>query len=155
LDDLCRRGLGVADAFLSGDLGSDAGFASAGAALGAIRQENDLLSQQISAGKLKMNPDAANKSAAVYEDEAYEVDRLAKQADGLKRVEGLGAYNSAQQLATKFGMKAANGSTGAADLLGKLRDELIRRADLFRQAAKDYVATDEQIGQDLQRGNQA
>ncbi|QIZ34847.1 hypothetical protein [Saccharopolyspora sp. ASAGF58] len=73
----------------------------------------------------------------------------------MARVEGLGNYPSAQELAAKFAQKATNGSNGAADLLGQLRDELIRKADLFRQAAKDYVATDEQIGEDLQRGSQA
>ncbi|QIZ36670.1 hypothetical protein [Saccharopolyspora sp. ASAGF58] len=145
----------MADAYLSGDLSGAVGFAGAGAALGAIQQQNDQLAQQVSAGKLKMNPDAANKAAEAYEDEAYEVDRLAKQALALGRVEGLGAYRSAQELASKFGRKATNGSTGAADLLGKLRDELLRKADLFRQAAKDYVATDEQISQDLQKGSQA
>ncbi|MGI8311193.1 hypothetical protein [Saccharopolyspora hattusasensis] len=144
----------MADAYLSGDLGSADGFAGAGAALGAIAQQNDQMSQQVSAGKLKMNPDAANKAAEVYEREADEVERLAMKADGLSRVEGLGEYRSAQELATKFGQKAKNGTTGAADLLRKLADELRRKADLFRQAAKDYVATDEQIGQDLQRGSQ-
>ncbi|WP_346074442.1 hypothetical protein, partial [Saccharopolyspora thermophila] len=108
-----------------------------------------------SAGRLKMNPDAANKAADVYERKAEEVDDLAQAALKLVRVEGLGAYGSAQELAAKFGRKATNGSTGAADLLGKLRDELIRKADLYRQAARDYVAADEQIGQDLQRGSQA
>ncbi|PKW15172.1 hypothetical protein [Saccharopolyspora spinosa] len=145
----------MADAYSPGDLGSAVGFAGAGAALGAIAQQNDQLAQQVSSGQLRMNPGAANKAADVYEDEAYEVDRLAKQALALARVEGLGAYRSAQELASKFGQKATNGSTGAADLLGKLRDELLRKADLFRQAAKDYVATDERIGQDLQRGSQA
>ncbi|MEU6268746.1 hypothetical protein [Saccharopolyspora shandongensis] len=145
----------MADAYLSGELGSAVGFASAGAALGAIAQQNDQLSQQVSSGQLKMNPDAANKAAEVYELKAQEVDDLAQKADGLKRVEGLGEYTSGQELATKFGMKAANGATGAADLLGKLRDELMKKADLFRQAARDYVATDEQIGEDLQRGSQA
>ncbi|MEV0055782.1 hypothetical protein AB0H34_35450 [Saccharopolyspora shandongensis] len=145
----------MADAYLSGELGSAVGFAGAGAALGAIAQQNDQLSQQVSSGQLKMNPDAANKAAEVYERKADEVERLALRADRLSRVEGLGDYRSGQELATKFGQKASNGSTGAADLLRKLTDELRRKADLFRQAAKDYVATDEQIGQDLQRGNQA
>ncbi|WP_346074374.1 hypothetical protein, partial [Saccharopolyspora thermophila] len=108
-----------------------------------------------SAGRLKMNPDAANKAADVYERKAHDVNSLARAAARLGRVEGLGEYVSSQQLAAKFGQKASNGSSGAADLLTKLRDELIRKADLFRQAARDYVAADEQISQDLQRGSQA
>ncbi|MEU5853385.1 hypothetical protein [Saccharopolyspora shandongensis] len=145
----------MADAYLSGELGSAVGFAGAGAALGAIAQQNDQMSQQVSSGQLKMNPDAANKAAEVYKSKADEVDRLVQKADALARVEGLGEYGSAQQLAGKFGQKARNGSTGAADLLANLRNELNRKADLFRQAAKDYVATDEQIGEDLKRGSQA
>ncbi|MEV5535522.1 hypothetical protein AB0L13_01590 [Saccharopolyspora shandongensis] len=144
----------MADAYLSGELGSAVGFAGAGAALGAIAQQNDQMAQQVSAGKLKMNPDAANKAADVYERKAEEVDDLAQAAAKLGRIEGLGEYHSAQELAAKFGQKAV-GANGSADLLGKLRDELIRKADLFRQSAKDYVATDEQIGEDLQRGSQA
>ncbi|QIZ36288.1 hypothetical protein FDZ84_18415 [Saccharopolyspora sp. ASAGF58] len=142
----------MAESFLSGDLA--AGFAGAGAQLGAIRQQNDHLTQQLSEGKLRMNPDSANKAAAVYEREAEEVDRLAKKAFQLERVEGLGEYRSAQELAIKFGQKATNGVNGAAELLGQLRDELLRKADLFREAARDYVASDEQIAQDLRRGNQ-
>ncbi|MER5389820.1 hypothetical protein [Saccharopolyspora sp. NPDC002686] len=154
----------MADAQMSGDLGAiggaamgaAVGFAGAGAKLDAIKGENDKLGQQISSGQLKMNPEAANKAADVYERKAQDVDDLAQAAVKLNRVEGFGEYDSAQQLAGKFNLKATNGeSTGAADLLGKLRDELIRKADLFREAAKDYVATDDQISEDLQRGSQA
>ncbi|MER7010374.1 hypothetical protein ABT324_02950 [Saccharopolyspora sp. NPDC000359] len=152
----------MADAQMSGDLGVGAGavgsalgFVGAGAALGAIRQENDQLGQQISSGQLKMNPDAANKAAQVYEKKADEVERLSLRASRLGRVQGLGDYSSAQELAGKFAQKASNGTNGAADLLKQLSDELRRKADLFRTAAKDYVTTDEQIGEDMQRGSQA
>ncbi|MER6987812.1 hypothetical protein ABT337_03950 [Saccharopolyspora hirsuta] len=149
----------MADAQMSGDLGMGAGaalgFVGAGVALGAIKQENDKLGQQISSGQLKLNPDAANKAAQVYENKADQVDRLIQKAADLTRLGGLGDYSSAQELTGKFVMKAQNGSTGAFDLLTGLREELQRKADLFRQAARDYVATDEQISQDLQRGSQA
>jgi hypothetical protein len=130
-----------------------AGFAGAGAALAAVSAQNDGLQQQISSGQLKMNPDSANKAAAVYEEKAAVVDDLVFQVDELQLVGGLGEYPSSQQLAQKFGQKARNGSTGAADLLGLLADELRRKADLFREAAKDYAATDEQNAQDMQRGS--
>ncbi|MGW1682763.1 hypothetical protein [Saccharopolyspora sp. NPDC002376] len=150
----------MADAQMSGDLGgaiggAAMGFAGAGARLDAIKGENDKLGQQISSGQLKMNPEAANKAADVYERKAQEIQKLSRQANDLQKVEGFGEYNSAQELAGKFGQKAFNGETGAADLLTKLSEELIRKADLFREAAKDYVATDEQIGEDMQRGSQA
>ncbi|WP_223840148.1 hypothetical protein [Saccharopolyspora pogona] len=50
-----------------------------------------------------MNPDAAAQAAQAYEREADEVDRLVQKADALARVEGLGEYGSAQQLAAGGG----------------------------------------------------
>lgn len=136
-----------------GEIGAvGSGFAGAGQALHSAKQGNDQLQQQIESGQLTIDPDAAEKAAKVYEDKADKVSRLAERAVGLNRVDGLGDYSSGQQLAKKFGLKAQNGSTGAADLLGELRDELRRKAGLFRQAAKDYKATDEQVSQDLGKG---
>ncbi|SFE19648.1 hypothetical protein SAMN04487819_10961 [Actinopolyspora alba] len=131
-----------------------AGFTGASAALGVIREENSWIQQQISAGQLTMEPQAADSAAAVYEREALEADRLADSATRLQQVPGLGDYLSGQQLANKFWQKAANGSTGAADLLGQFADELRRKAELFRQAKQHYIATDEQISRDLNRGMQ-
>lgn len=138
-----------------GEIGAvGSGFAGAGQALHSAKQGNDQLQQQIESGQLTIDPDAAEKAAKVYEDKADRVDDLGRSANRLNRVEGLGEYRSGQELAKKFEMKAKNGSTGASDLLTALRDELYRKADLFREAAKDYVATDEQIGQDAQRSLQ-
>ncbi|MBA8823586.1 hypothetical protein FHX42_000915 [Saccharopolyspora lacisalsi] len=129
-----------------------AGFTGASAALGAIRTENQRFQQQISAGQLSMDPESAEDAAKVYEEEAGEVDDLVETAGRLQQVPGLGDYPSGQQLAAKFGQKARNGSTGAADLLGQLADEMRRKADLFRQAVKNYHVTDEQTAQDFKRG---
>ncbi|PRW62146.1 hypothetical protein [Actinopolyspora mortivallis] len=134
--------------------GQDSGFSEASAALGAIREENTWIRQQIDAGGLSMKPDAADKAAAVYEEKADKVDKLIRTATGLQQVPGLGDYPSGRQLAAKFGQKASNGSTGAADLLRQFRDELRRKAELFRQAKKNYQATDEQISTDLGKGVQ-
>ncbi|ASU79313.1 hypothetical protein CDG81_14580 [Actinopolyspora erythraea] len=131
-----------------------AGFAGASAALGVIREENSWIQQRISAGQLAMEPQAADSAAAVYEREASEADQLADSAIRLQQVPGLGDYLSGQQLANKFGQKASNGSTGAADLLRQFADELRRKAALFREAKQRYVATDEQISGDLKRGVQ-
>ncbi len=128
------------------------GFGEASAALGAIRAENQRFQQQISAGQLSMDPSSAEDTATVYEEEAAEVENLMAKAFRLQQVPGLGDYPSGQQLATKFGQKARNGSTGAADLLRQLADEMRRKADLFRQAAKNYRVTDEQVAQDFKRG---
>ncbi|WP_146134716.1 hypothetical protein [Actinopolyspora mortivallis] len=134
--------------------GQDSGFSEASAALGAIREENTWIRQQIDAGGLSMKPDAADQAAKVYEEKARKVDALIDAAERLQQVPGLGDYPSGRQLAEKFGQKAKNGSTGAADLLGQFADELRRKAGLFQEAKKKYQATDEQISGDLGRGIQ-
>ncbi|MDR7300570.1 hypothetical protein [Haloactinomyces albus] len=132
----------------------ESGFMQASSAMGSIAAENAWLQEQISAGHLKMDSDAAEAGAKVYEDKAFKVEELARQANQLQQVSGLGDYASGVQLARKFGLKASNGQTGAADLLSQCADELRRKADLYRQAVKDYRATDDQISQGLQRGVQ-
>ncbi|NHD18950.1 MULTISPECIES: hypothetical protein [unclassified Actinopolyspora] len=132
----------------------EAGFAGASAALGSIQAENSWIQQQIDGGGLSMEPSAADEAAKVYEREADEVEKLITKADGLQQVPGLGDYPSGRQLAAKFGQKARNGTNGAADLLGQLRDELRRKADLFRQAKQKYQATDDQVAQDVRRSAQ-
>ncbi|WP_157062923.1 hypothetical protein [Actinopolyspora mortivallis] len=101
-----------------------------------------------------MRPDAADHAAAVYEEKAEKVDLLAKDANQLQQVPGLGDYPSGRQLAAKFGNKAGNGSTGAADLLRQFADELRSKAALFREAKKNYQTTDDQVSSDLDRGLQ-
>ncbi|WP_146134710.1 hypothetical protein [Actinopolyspora mortivallis] len=130
------------------------GFAEADAELSAIREENSWIQRQISNGGLGMEPQAADKATAVYEREAKRAESLSRQADGLQQVSGLGDYPSGKQLAAKFGQKARNGSTGAANLLKQFADELHRKADLFQQAKKNYQATDDQIAEDLRRSAQ-
>ncbi|WP_130467821.1 hypothetical protein [Actinopolyspora alba] len=131
-----------------------AGFVGASSALQSIRDENSWIQQQISGGGLSMEPQAADEAAKVYRREAEEADNLARKAGNLQQVPGLGAYTSGQQLAAKFGNKAQNGSSGAADLLGQFAEELRRKASLFEQAKENYQATDEQISGDLRRGAQ-
>ncbi|NHD17607.1 MULTISPECIES: hypothetical protein [unclassified Actinopolyspora] len=134
--------------------GAASGFAEASAALGEISKENSWIEQQIAGGGLSMEPAAADSAAKVYEEKAEKVRSLIDSAVALQQVKGLGDYPSGRQLANKFSQKATNGSTGAADLLRQFRDELLRKADLFRQAKEKYVATDEQISSDLNRGSQ-
>lgn len=130
------------------------GFQQAAGDLQGIRQGNDQMQQQIAGGQLRMHPDAANKAAKAYKKAADRVEHLASRAGHLQSLSGLGEYPSAQQLTKKFALKAANGSTGAADLLGQLRDELRRKAGLFEQAAQSYAAQEEQISGDLKKGVQ-
>lgn len=128
------------------------GFQQAAGDLQGIRQGNDQMQQQIAGGQLRMHPDAANKAAKAYKKAADRVDHLAHRADRLQLLRGLGEYPSAQQLTRKFQLKAGNGSTGAADLLGQYRDELKRKAALFEQAAEAYRKQEEQISGDLKKG---
>lgn len=130
------------------------GFQQAAGDLQGIRQGNDQMQQQISGGQLRMQPDAANRAAAAYKKAAKQVAHLADRAGRLQQLPGLGDYPSARQLSQKFSAKASNGSTGAADLLGQLRDELTRKAKLFEQAAQAYAAQEEQISGDLKKGVQ-
>jgi uncharacterized protein YukE len=134
---------------MSGNL--DDGFKSAEDSLNAITAQNNQLQQQISSGQLIMNPDAATNAAKAYDNAARTIERLVAAGDQLGHVTGLGSYTSGQQLATKFTHKAANGTSGAVDLLKQLSQELKRKADLFRQACQDYQTRDEQIAHDLGR----
>ncbi|WP_019853625.1 hypothetical protein [Actinopolyspora mortivallis] len=130
------------------------GFEDAGAELSAIRDENSWIQRQIADGGLSMEPDAADRASKVYEREAEQAEKLIRAAMQLQQVPGLGDYPSGRQLAAKFGNKAHNGSTGAADLLRQFANELRRKADLFQQAKKNYQATDDQVAEDLRRSAQ-
>ena len=131
---------------------SDGGFEQAAGDLQGIRQSNDQIQQNIASGQLRMNPEAAEKAAQAYEKAASRAQRLARRADRLQQLDGLGAYPSGKQLAEKFRLKASNGETGAADLMRKFSDELQRKADLFRQAARAYQEQEHQVSEDLKKG---
>ena len=130
---------------------SDGGFEQAAGDLQGIRQSNDQIQQNIASGQLRMNPEAAEKAAQAYEKASERASALVMRADQLTRLTGLGNYPSAQQLTEKFRNKAANGSTGAADLMSQYADELQRKADLFRKAAEAYRSQEEHISEGLNR----
>ncbi|WP_258347960.1 hypothetical protein [Saccharopolyspora gregorii] len=122
------------------------------AQLAGISAQNEQLRAQVASGRLTIDPEAAEKAAQAYERAQRRVQRLSRNTDLLLKVQGLGEYHSAVQLSRKFEAKADDGSSGAVALLGRLSDELKEKAELFRQAAKDYTATDDAIAQDLMRG---
>ena len=128
---------------------SDGGFQQAAGDLRGIRHGNDQIQQGIASGQLRMNPEAAEKAAQAYEEASTAAQRVARRASSMQKLGGLGSYRSAQQLTDKFNQKIANGSTGAADLIREYSDELQRKADLFRQAAKAYQDQEERISGDL------
>jgi hypothetical protein len=130
---------------------SDGGFQQAAGDLQGIRHGNDQIQQGIASGKLRMNPDSAEKAAQAYENASDKASDLVSRADDLTRLYGLGDYQSAQQLMDKFRKKASNGNTGASDLISQYSDELRRRADLFRKAAEAYRAQEEHISDHLNR----
>ncbi|GAB3286798.1 hypothetical protein [Parasphingorhabdus pacifica] len=134
------------------DIGS--GFAKAQGALAEASKQTSWINEQVSSGQLRMNPEAAEAAAKHCEDSADEVGRMARDYNQIDRVRGLGDYESSVSLTHHFEQKANQSGSGAVDLLRDLQTEMLNQADAFRNAAKDYRATDEQIADDLGRGSQ-
>ncbi|WP_243794040.1 hypothetical protein [Saccharopolyspora gloriosae] len=101
---------------------------------------------------LALDPEVAERAAQRVEDEIRELAKLARDADQLARVTGLGNYPDGRQLAQRFADKANHPQSGAVPLIKELQKILEEQAHAFRSAARDYRATDDQIAQDLQRG---
>jgi hypothetical protein len=132
----------------------DAGFAAAAEGLRAVRGKTEWINQQVSAGKLALDPEVAEKAAKHAEEEIRALAKLASDAYQISRVSGLGDYPDGQQLAQRFMDKANDPESGAFALIRMMQDELQKQADAFRAAARDYRAIDDQQAQDLQRGIQ-
>lgn len=134
--------------------GAEGGFAAAQEGLKAVSGQTQWINSQVGAGKLALNPEAAEAAAKRCEDEIRELARAMRDAEQITRVSGLGNYPDGQDLAQRFVDKASAPGTGAVDLVRQLQDELKNQAEAFRAAAKDYRATDEQNADDLRRGIQ-
>ncbi|WP_223840057.1 hypothetical protein [Saccharopolyspora pogona] len=130
------------------------GFQAAAEGLQAVRQQTQWVNQQVSGGKLALDPEVAEKAAKRCEEEIRELAKLVRNAQQISRVQGLGNYPDGQQLAKRFEDKANAPGAGAIELIRMMQKELQAQADAFRAAAKDYRSTDDQIAQDLQRGIQ-
>ncbi|MGP4019169.1 hypothetical protein [Saccharopolyspora sp. 5N708] len=131
---------------------TSAGFDAAREGLKAVSGQTQWMNQQVSAGKLALDPAVAENAAKRCEEEIRELARLMRDADQMTRLSGLGNYPDGADLTRRFIDKASASGSGAVDLIRQLQDELKKQADAFRAAAKDYRATDEQISDDLQRG---
>ena len=134
--------------------GAEGGFAAAKEGLKAVSGQTGWINSQVGAGKLALNPEAAEKAAKRCEEEIRQLRILQRQTDQMVRVQGLGNYPDGEQLAKRFSDKAGDSSAGAVALIRQLMEELQKQADAFRAAAKDYRATDEQNADDLRRGIQ-
>ncbi|MCA1225137.1 hypothetical protein [Saccharopolyspora sp. 6M] len=130
------------------------GFAAAKEGLKAIGAQTQSINQQVSAGKLALDPQVAEDAAKRVEEEIEALQQLLKKTQALSVVKGLGDYPDGQQLAQRFQDKATDSNSGAAELVRNLQEELQKQADAFRGAARDYRATDEQNADDLRRGMQ-
>ncbi|WP_258342894.1 hypothetical protein [Saccharopolyspora gregorii] len=128
------------------------GFAAAKEGLKAIGAQTQSINQQVSAGKLALDPQVAEDAAKRVEEEREALANLLRKAQSLSTVKGLGDYPDGQQLAKRFEDKATDSQAGAIQLIRDLQDELQKQADAFRAAARDYRATDEQNADDLRRG---
>jgi hypothetical protein len=135
-------------------MANEGGFAAAKAGLAAISGQTQWMNQQVSAGKLALDPEAADKAAKRCEEEIEALRGLLRNAQALAMVKGLGDYPDGQQLAKRFQDKASDPDAGVVKLIRDMQDELQKQADAFRGAAKDYRATDEQNADDLRRGIQ-
>ncbi|MER7010890.1 hypothetical protein ABT324_05625 [Saccharopolyspora sp. NPDC000359] len=135
-------------------MADDAGFAKAKAGLAAVSGQTQWISSQVGAGKLSLDPEVAERAAKRCDDEVEALQDLWRTAQALRTVKGLGDYPDGQQLAKRFQDKAADGDSGALKLIRDMQDELKKQAQAFRDAAKDYRATDEQNADDLRRGIQ-
>lgn len=133
---------------------AEGGFAAAKEGLKAVSGQTAWMNSQVSAGKLSLDPDAAEKAAQRCEDEVEEIRKLLRTANALSTVKGLGDYPDGQQLAKRFEDKATDPGAGMAQLLRDLQDELTKQAEAFRGAAKDYRTIDEQNADDIRRGMQ-
>ncbi|WP_243793234.1 hypothetical protein [Saccharopolyspora gloriosae] len=134
--------------------GGGGGWGNIAAQLTGIKAQTEQVREKVAAGRLKFDPSAASNAAKAYEQAQQRLTRLTRNIDALSRVQGLGEYGSATQLAGKFESKATDSKTGAVGLLTQLGDELKEKADMFRQAAEEYAATDESIEEALRRGEQ-
>ncbi|MEV5540172.1 hypothetical protein AB0L13_25305 [Saccharopolyspora shandongensis] len=130
------------------------GFAAAREGLKAISGRTQWINQQVGAGKLSLDPDAADEAAKRCEEEAKALSDLLKHTQALGTVKGLGDYPDGKQLAKRFEDKATHNDAGVIKLLRDMQEELKKQAEAFRGAAKDYRATDEQNADDLRRGIQ-
>lgn len=133
---------------------AEGGFAAAKEGLKAIGGQTQWINSQVGAGKLALNPEVAEQAAKRCEDEIRELRTLLRTGRALTALQGLGSYDPGQQLAQRFKDKAGDPNSGALKLIRDLQEELQKQADAFRQAAKDYRATDEQNADDFRRGIQ-
>ncbi|WP_406692608.1 hypothetical protein REH65_12890 [Saccharopolyspora sp. ID03-671] len=133
---------------------AEGGFAAAKEGLKAVSGQTQWINSQVGAGKLALNPEAAENAAKRCEEEIEELTSLLRYSRAITRVEGLGNYQDGQQLAKRFEDKAGDSEAGVIKLIRDMQDELKKQAEAFRGAAKDYRATDEQNADDLRRGMQ-
>ncbi|GAA3366057.1 hypothetical protein [Saccharopolyspora gregorii] len=130
------------------------GFAAAKEGLKAIGAQTQSINQQVSAGKLALDPQVAEDAAKRVEEEIEALQNLYRKTQAIGSVKGLGDYPDGQQLAKRFEDKATDKDSGALELIRQLQAELQKQADAFRGAARDYRATEEQNADDLRRGMQ-
>lgn len=128
------------------------GFEGSKQALGEVSKQTGWINEQVSAGKLRLDPDAAEKAAKRCREEVEALRDIANKAQVIQRCEGLGDYPDGSALQARFEQKATDPEAGALPLIGQMQQELEKLAKAFEGAAKDYRATDEEASQDFERG---
>ncbi|MHA6798605.1 hypothetical protein [Bounagaea algeriensis] len=128
------------------------GFEGSKQALGEVSKQTGWINEQVSAGKLRLDPEAAEKAAKICREEADAMQELAINSQMIARVQGLGDYPDGSVLQARFEQKATDPEAGALSLLRQMSEELRKLADAFEGAAKDYRTTDDQAAEDMQGG---
>ena len=100
-----------------------AGFQSAKAGLQAVSAQTQWINQQVSAGKLALDPEVAEKAAKHCEDKARELTDLLQSANIVTLVTGLGDWPDGKQLTARFKSKGADHSAGALALIREYQKE--------------------------------
>lgn len=128
------------------------GFEGSKQALGEVRKQSTWINEQVGAGKLRLDPEAAEKAAKRCREEADALQKLANKSQAIERADGLGDYPDGKALVERFQQKANDPDAGAFALIRQMREELEKMAQAFEGAAKDYRTTDEQAAEDFERG---
>ncbi|MHA6801563.1 hypothetical protein [Bounagaea algeriensis] len=102
------------------------GFEGSKQALGEVRKQSTWINEQVGAGKLRLDPEAAEKAAKRCREEAEALQELAFNAQAIERLEGLGDYPDGKALAERFQQKANDPDAGAFALIRQMREELER-----------------------------
>src|SRR5699024_7627252 len=84
------------------------GFEGSKQALGEVSKQTTWINEQVGAGKLRLDPEAAEKAAKRCREEADALREMANEAQIIERQAPIGSYPDGGQLAARFQQKATD-----------------------------------------------